>query len=86
MMHAACAVPGDAWEDARGMFMAEAAASPARELLGKNGLGAHTPFPPVNTLVGSESMGLRQHLYGHTPATNWRYFIGFAAPVLAGKE
>lgn len=86
IMHPACAIPGDAWQDARGMFMAEAAASPAWEVLGEQGLGTDTSFPPVNTLVGSKDMGFRQHLYGHTPAPNWPYFIDFAARVFAGRK
>jgi hypothetical protein len=86
IMKPACAIPGDAWQDARGMFMAEAAASPAWEVLGEKGLGVDTPFPPVTTLVGSQYMAFRQHLYGHTPAPNWPTFITFAAQVFATKK
>ncbi|MFZ0497621.1 MAG: hypothetical protein WAM52_00655 [Steroidobacteraceae bacterium] len=86
IMKPACAIPGDAWQDARGMFMAEAAASPAWEVLGVKALGTHTPFPPVNTLVGSKDMGFRQHLYGHTPGPNWPYFIKFATRVFAAQK
>ena len=39
-------VPGDAWQDAQGMFMAAADASPAWEILGAKGLGTST-FPPM---------------------------------------
>ncbi|HUN72596.1 MAG TPA: hypothetical protein VMU52_09815 [Steroidobacteraceae bacterium] len=86
IMKPACAIPGDAWQDARGMFMAEAAASPAWEVLGDKALGVDAKFPPVNTLVGSRDMGFRQHLYGHTPNPNWPYFIKFAARVFAAQK
>ena len=86
IMKPACAIPGDAWQDARGMFMAEAAASPAWEVLGDKALGVDAAFPPVTTLVGSRDMGFRQHPYGHTPGPNWPYFIEFAAPVFATKK
>ncbi len=86
ILHPTCAIPGDAWQDARGMFMAEAAASPAWRMYGEKGLGTRTPFPPVTTLVGSKYMAFRQHLYGHTPAPNWPYFIEFAARVFATNE
>jgi hypothetical protein len=70
-------VPGDAWQDAQGMFMAAAAASPAWELLGAKGLGT-SKFPPMGTLIDSGDIAFRQHQYGHTPAPNWPYFIEFA--------
>jgi hypothetical protein len=69
--------PGDAWQDAQGMFMAAVAASPAWELLGAKGIGT-TTFPPMDTLVDSGDVAFRQHQYGHTPAPNWPYFIEFA--------
>ena len=70
-------VPGDAWQDAQGMFMAAAAASPAWELLGAKGLGT-SKFPPMGTFIDSGDVAFRQHQYGHTPAPNWPYFIEFA--------
>ena len=70
-------VPGDAWQDAQGMFMAAVAASPAWTLLGEKGLGTST-FPPMGTLVDTGDVAFRQHQYGHTPAPNWPYFIEFA--------
>jgi len=70
-------VPGDAWQDAQGMFMAAAAASPAWSLLGVDGLGT-TAFPPMNTFINTGRIGFRQHQYGHTPAPNWPYFLQFA--------
>jgi hypothetical protein len=69
--------PGDAWQDARGMFMGAVAASPAWELPGAKGIGT-TTFPPMGTLTDSGDVAFRQHQYGHTPAPNWPYFIEFA--------
>jgi hypothetical protein len=69
--------PGDAWQDAQGMFMAAVAASPVWNLLGAKGLGT-TTFPPMGTLIDSGDIAFRQHQYGHTPAPNWPYFIEFA--------
>ena len=69
--------PGDAWQDAQGMFMAAVVASPVWDLLGAKGLGTCT-FPPMDTLIDSGDVAFRQHEYGHTPAPNWPYFIEFA--------
>ena len=71
-------IPGDAWQDAQGMFMAAAAASPVWELLGRKGLES-TSVPPMNTFLAGGDIGWRQHEYGHTPAPNWPFFIQFAA-------
>jgi pimeloyl-ACP methyl ester carboxylesterase len=70
-------VPGDAWQDAQGMFIAAVAASPVWDLLGAKGLGT-TTFPPMGTFIDSGDVAFRQHQYGHTPAPNWPYFIEFA--------
>src|SRR5512146_433605 len=70
-------VPGDAWQDAQGMFMAAAAASPAWKLLGYEGLGTST-FPPMGTFIDTGRIAYRQHHWGHTPAPNWPYFLEFA--------
>jgi hypothetical protein len=77
VMTPACAIPGDAWVDAHGMFMAAAAASPAWKFYGKEGLQT-TTFPPVETLLADGTIAFRQHPYGHTPGPNWSYFITFA--------
>jgi hypothetical protein len=69
--------PGDAWQDAQGMFIAAVAASPAWDLLGAKGIGTST-FPPMGTLIDTGDVAFRQHQYGHTPAPNWPYFIEFA--------
>lgn len=72
------ATNGDGWADARGMFMATAAASPVYELLGKKGLGTNT-FPPIGTPLIDGDIAFRQHYGGHTPAPNWPTFITFAS-------
>jgi hypothetical protein len=69
--------PGDAWQDAQGMFIATVAASPVWDLLGAKGLGT-TKFPPMGTLIDLGDVAFRQHQYGHTPAPNWPSFIAFA--------
>lgn len=76
--------PGDAWQDAQGMFMAAAAASPAWTLLGAKGLGT-TTFPPMGTFINTGRIAFRQHQYGHTPAPNWPYFLEFAEKQLGKK-
>lgn len=77
-------LPGDAWQDAQGMFMAAAAASPAWEIYGVKGLGT-SMFPPMNTFVNTGNVVFRQHQYGHTPAPNWPYFIEFADRIFQKK-
>lgn len=72
---------GDGWVDAKGMFLAEAAASPVYRLLGKKGLGA-TVFPPTGTTLISGGLGFRQHFDGHSPAPNWPTFLDFASRFL----
>lgn len=69
---------GDAWADARGMFMAGVAAGPVYKLMGKKDLGT-TEFPPVETSLTDGEIAFRQHTGGHTPAPNWPTFIQFAA-------
>jgi hypothetical protein len=76
--------PGDAWQDAQGMFIAAVAASPAWDLPGAKGIGTDT-FPPMGTLIDSGDVAFRQHQYGHTPAPNWPYFIEFAEKEFARK-
>jgi len=71
-------VPGDGWVDARGMFMALAAASPAWKLLGRPGIEADR-FPAMLTYLGDGDIGFREHQYGHTAAPNWPYFLQFAS-------
>ncbi len=68
---------GDGWADPKGMFLAEAGASPVYRLLGKKGLGV-TEWPPIGTLVDTGALAYREHRSGHTPAPDWPFFIAFA--------
>jgi len=76
--------PGDAWQDAQGMFIAAVAAGPAWNLTGAEGLGT-SAFPPMNTFINTGRIAFRQHQYGHTPAPNWPYFLEFAQKQLGAK-
>jgi hypothetical protein len=67
---------GDAWVDAKGMFLAAAGASPVYELLGAKGLGA-TQFPPIETPLTEGEVAFRQHSGGHTPGPNWPTFLSW---------
>jgi hypothetical protein len=69
---------GDGWVDAKGMFLAEANASPVYRLLGVKGLGTDV-FPPVGTPLTSGTLAFRQHHQGHTPVPNFPYFMNWAA-------
>ena len=69
---------GDAWVDARGMFMATAAAGYVYQLLGKKDLGTDV-FPKVETGLMNGDLTFRQHSGGHTPGPNWPTFIEFAS-------
>lgn len=71
------ATQGDGWADARGMFMAAAAAGPVYDLLGKRDLGT-TNFPSIGTPLVSGDIAFRQHTAGHTDGPNWPYFLDFA--------
>jgi hypothetical protein len=72
---------GDAWADARGMFLAEVGAGPVYRLLGKKDLGT-TEFPPIETALIDGDIAFRQHSFGHTPAPNWPAFLDFASRYL----
>ena len=72
------ATNGDGWVDAKGMFMAAAAAGPVYRLLGKKDMGT-TEFPPIETALVDGDIAFRQHSGGHTPAPNWPTFLAFAA-------
>ncbi len=69
---------GDAWVDARGMWLSAAGANLAYRLLGKTGLGSDRQ-PPMLTATVSGDIGFRQHDQGHTPAPNWPAFLDFAS-------
>jgi hypothetical protein len=72
------ATKGDGWVDAKGMFLAEVAAGPVYQLLGKKDLGT-AEFPPIETALIDGDLGFRQHSGGHTPAPNWPTFLTFAS-------
>jgi len=69
---------GDAWVDAKGSFMAAAAAGPVYTLLGKKDMGT-TEFPPIETTLIDGDIAFRQHSGGHTDAPNWPTFLQFAS-------
>ena len=71
------ATNGDGWADAKGSFMAAAAAGPVYKLLGKKDMGT-SEFPPIETGLMDGDVAFRQHSGGHTPAPNWPTFIAFA--------
>ncbi|HMP83367.1 MAG TPA: acetylxylan esterase [Verrucomicrobiota bacterium] len=68
---------GDGWVDAKGSFMAAAAAGPVYTLLGKRAMDCKE-FPPVETLCDGD-IAFRQHAEGHIEAPNWPVFLEFAA-------
>ncbi|MGB8261959.1 MAG: hypothetical protein WCE75_16485, partial [Terracidiphilus sp.] len=74
---------GDGWVDAKGMFLAAAAAGPVYRLLGKRDLGT-TEFPPIETPLTQGELAFRQHSGGHTPGPNWPTFLDFAGRYLHG--
>ena len=79
------ATKGDGWADAKGMFMAAAAAGPVYRLLGKKDMGT-TTFPPIETPLIDGDIAFRQHSGGHTPASNWPTFITFASRYLKVRQ
>jgi hypothetical protein len=76
---------GDGWVDARGMFMAAAAAGVVYKLLGKNDLGT-MEFPKVERGLMDGEIAFRQHSGGHTPGPNWPTFLEFAARYFNNKN
>jgi hypothetical protein len=77
------ATQGDGWVDAKGTFMAGAAAGSVYKLLGKKDLGT-SEFPPIETLLGADSnIAYRQHSAGHTDGPNWPFFLDFAQKHMA---
>jgi hypothetical protein len=75
------ATKGDGWVDAKGMFLAAAAAGPVYTLFGKKDLGT-TVFPPIETPLIDGDVAFRQHTGGHTPVPNWPTFLEFAGRYL----
>ena len=76
---------GDVWVDAKGSFLAAAAAGPVFTLLGKKDLGT-TNFPPIGTALMDGDLAFRQHSGGHTDAPNWPTFLKFADRYLRTAE
>jgi hypothetical protein len=72
---------GDGWVDAKGMFIAAAAAGPVYRLLGKKDM-ATVDFPPMETRLIDGDVAFRQHSGGHTLVPNWPTFITFASRYL----
>ena len=72
------------WVDARGMFLAAAAAGPVYRLLGKKDLGT-TEFPPMETALIEGEVAFRQHGGGHTTGPNWPTFLAFADRYLSSQ-
>jgi len=68
---------GDAWVDAKGMFLAAVGAGPVYKLLGKKDMGT-TAFPPIETTLIDGDIAFREHSGGHTPGPNWPTFLTFA--------
>ncbi|HSU56395.1 MAG TPA: acetylxylan esterase [Candidatus Dormibacteraeota bacterium] len=68
---------GDAWVDAKGTFLAVAAAGPLYRLLGKKDLGTED-FPPITTALMDGDLAFCQHSAGHTDGPNWPVFLDFA--------
>ena len=71
------AFKGDAWVDAKGMFLAAVGAGPVYKLLGKKDLGT-TEMPPIETALIDGDVAFRQHSGGHTTGPNWPTFLEFA--------
>ncbi|MGA2739791.1 MAG: acetylxylan esterase [Bryobacteraceae bacterium] len=78
------AFKGDAWVDAKGMFLAAAAAGPVYKLLGKKDLGA-VEMPPIETALIDGDVAFRQHSAGHTAGPNWPTFLEFAGRYLTAQ-
>src|SRR2546428_5645444 len=58
------------WVDAKGMFLAAAAAGPVYRLLGKKDLGT-AELPPLETALNDGEVAFRQHSGGHTTGPDW---------------
>jgi len=74
---------GDAWVDAKGMFLAAAGAGPVYRLLGKKDMGT-TEFPPIETTLIDGDVAFRQHSGGHSDGPNWPTFLTFAGRYIKG--
>jgi hypothetical protein len=72
------------WVDARGQFLAAAAAGRVYELLGKKGLGTDE-MPPIETGLIDGEVAFRQHAGGHTTGPNWPTFLEYAGRYFGGQ-
>jgi len=72
-----CGANEGGWVDARGMFLAAAAAGPVYRLLGQRDLGT-SEMPPVGAGLLEGALAWRQHEGGHTLGPNWPFFLGYA--------
>jgi hypothetical protein len=68
---------GDKWADAKGEFLAEAAATPVYHVFGERGIEIPV-FPSVGEAAIGGALGFRQHEFGHTQAPNWPTYLDFA--------
>lgn len=73
------------WVDDKGQFMAEVAAGPVYDLLGKKGLDT-TDMPLIGTSLVAGDLAFRQHEGGHTDAPNWPAFLQFASRYMGGNQ
>jgi hypothetical protein len=78
------AFKGDAWVDAKGMFLAAVGAGAVYKLLGKKDLGT-TEMPSIETALIDGDVAFRQHSGGHTTGPNWPTFIEFAGRYVGGQ-
>jgi hypothetical protein len=76
---------GDAWVDAKGMFLAAVGAGTVYKLLGNKDMGT-TEFPPIETTLIDGDVAFRQHSGGHTPGPNWPTFLTFAQRYLTVNQ
>ncbi len=67
----------DQWADPVGEFLAEVAAGPVYNLLGKKDLGV-TTLPPLDTPIMTGDLGWHYHTGGHTATpADWTAFVQF---------
>jgi hypothetical protein len=68
---------GDQWADPKGEFLAEVAAGPVYQLLGKKDLGVKE-LPPLDTPVIDGDLGWHYHTGGHAATeADWKAFLSF---------
>jgi hypothetical protein len=75
---------GDGWADVNGTFIAEVAASPVYQLLGKKGV-IFDAFPEPDVSLISGDLAFRQHHGGHTPLPDYPAFLSFASRYMPSR-